>query len=83
MSEPETVTIKEWYSTGNISIRTDALGPDHPMHPYNQLLAQGVVPEHYGVENPYSERFDGKTRGELIDRIIQLENEILEMERWR
>lgn len=78
MSEKrETATIHEWISSGGgVSIRTDALDHDHPMHPYNQLLDQGVKPEDFGYEHPLTERFKDQSRSELINRIIELEKEL-------
>ncbi len=48
----EEVSIKQWAHRGNMYISTDCLDGDDPMHPYNQLLAKGVVPEEYGVSKP-------------------------------
>jgi len=78
MSETREVHVKQWWSNGGgMMINTSALDPDHEMHPYNQILAQGERPEDFGVRHPFAERFDGKSRDELIARIIQLEKEVV------
>jgi hypothetical protein len=82
MSEAKTVQIQEWIHEGYMIIRADALEPEHPMHPYNQLLAQGVKPEDYGIEEPFADRFRRYTRSQLIRRIVELENELIGRDRW-
>ena len=80
MSDDE-LTVREWVKRGNMRVRTDALQFDDPDHPYNQLLAQGVKPETYGYKHPLEEEFGDKSRGQLVEEIIKLRNEIL-MREW-
>lgn len=70
------ISIRQWSKRGMMLINTSALEHDDPDHPYNQALAQGVRPEDYGLKHPLSERFEGKTRDELISMIVALEKEV-------
>jgi hypothetical protein len=70
------IEIKKWVTRGSMVINTEALNHDDPMHPYNQALAQGVDPADFGIEHPLNHRFKGKSRGDLINEIIELEKEL-------
>lgn len=85
------IQIREWWNPGGgMMYNTYALDPDHDMHPYNQAIAQGVVPEEYGIENPYKEiantKYKEYTKERLVGEIIKLKKEIsamhAEMARW-
>jgi hypothetical protein len=76
MELSDTISIRCWVKRGVMLINTYALEPDDPDHPYQQALAQGVRPEAYGLVHPDTERFAGKTRGELIEQIRNLEKEL-------
>jgi hypothetical protein len=76
----ESVTIRVWYDVGNgWMINTEALDIDHPEHVYNQILAQGKIPEDYGYVHPYAEEYDAKSRNELIHEIVSLRKEIISL----
>jgi hypothetical protein len=68
----QSIQIKQWMKVAMGVVRCDALDADHPMHPYNQALAQGVVPEEYGIENPLAIEFADYNRADLINEILQL-----------
>jgi len=73
----DSVSIKTWHSSGDgLMVNTYALGYNHPMHPYNQVIAQGKRPEDYGIKNPLEEEFASKSRNQLIEEIIALRSEI-------
>ena len=76
MSETEEVSIKVWIQDGTMLVNAYALEPEHPEHPYNQLLTMGKIPENYGVFHPYAEEFASHTRGELINEIVSLRKEL-------
>ncbi|AGR48127.1 hypothetical protein SmphiM12_495 [Sinorhizobium phage phiM12] len=73
------VKIQVWINTGEMLVNTYALDPDHPKHPYNQILAEGKRPEDYGIHHPYEEEFGDKSRAELIEEIVRLR---IELEGW-
>lgn len=77
MPEEREVTIQEWVGHGS-GIMTNVWGlePSHEFHPYNQVKAQGLTPEDYGIEDPFEEMFKGKTRGDLIREVIHLRKEL-------
>jgi len=71
------ISIQTWYKPGgSMMYRCDALEPDHPMHPYNQALAQGVVPEDFGIANPFTSRYKKMSRQDLERRLYELEQEL-------
>lgn len=73
----DSVSIKEWYAPGGgMMYNVWGLEPDHFMHPYNQIKDQGLRPEDFGVQHPYTERFKKYSRDELIENIIELEKTI-------
>jgi hypothetical protein len=58
------IEIRQWVKRGIMLINTYALDGDDPDHPYHQALAQGVVPEEFGLEKPdVPPPFDGGRRG--------------------
>lgn len=76
------VTIQQWIGVGGgRMINSDALSPDHPQHTYNQILAQGKRPEDYGIQHPYAEEFQSKTRNELIHEIVAMRKELVGLHR--
>ena len=79
----ESVQIKQWAHRGNMLVNTSALGYNDPEHPYNQIVAQGCRPEDFGIEHPMANRFDGVSRGQLIEEILQLEAELESRERFQ
>lgn len=76
MNKPNSVDIVEWISTGTMKIRTSALDHAHPMHPYNQLLDKGLIPEEYGIKHPLSVDLEKLTRDQLISKIVDLRKEL-------
>jgi hypothetical protein len=68
----QSIQIKQWMKVACGMVRCDALDANHPMHPYNQALAQGVIPEEYGIENPRAVEFADYSRADLINEILQL-----------
>lgn len=76
------VNVRMWTKRGDMLVRTSALSHGDPDHPYNQITAQGLKPEDYGVEHPLEQRFKGQTRGQLMARIVELEAEIDACMHW-
>lgn len=77
---PQEIEIVVWHRTGGGSmINTNALDHDHPMFPYNQVKAMGLVPEHYGLKHPLKEEYEDKSREYLIDEIMYLKDQINSM----
>lgn len=73
------ITIRKWVKRGIMRVATDALDYDDPDHEYNQVLAQGVKPEDYGLVHPLDAEFGDKSRGQLIQEILELRNQIRSM----
>lgn len=73
----EEITIQTWWKPGGgILYNTEYLDHDHPIHPYNQALAQGVRPEDFGTQHPLAAEFESKTRDGLIEEIASLRKEV-------
>lgn len=72
----DSISIQAWVKRGGMLYNTGCLEYDDPMHPYNQIIAQGHRPEDYGVYNPVHEEFKGKTRHELIDEVLYLRKQV-------
>ena len=70
------VSIQAWVKRGSMLFNTECLEYDDPMHPYNQIVAQGKRPEDYGIRNPVHEEFKRKTRYELIDEILDMRKQL-------
>lgn len=66
------VSYRQWVKRGIMMVNTESLEPDDPDHIYNQIAAQGVAPEDFGVENPYEQMFNDKSRSDLIKEILLL-----------
>lgn len=91
MSEAtDEIEIVLWWKPGNgMMYNTSALDPDHKMHPYNQILAMGKVPEDYGYEDPYAAMmleekgypYLSMTKRQLVIEIFKLHKEIEALER--
>lgn len=81
MSEEATgeIEIQVWIKEGMMLVNCYALNPNHPMSPYNQVLAMGKRPEDYGIKHPYAAEFEDKSREELIEQIVQLR---IDLEGW-
>ncbi len=47
--DPSEVTYQEWVRKGGMMVRAESLEPHQDGSVYQQLLAQGVRPENYGV----------------------------------
>ena len=75
-NKTESVNIKTFVSRGDMLINSACLPIDDPDHVYNQIKAQGLKPEDFGIEHPYAERFKNQSRQELIEQIIHLEKEL-------
>jgi hypothetical protein len=77
--------INVWAKRGSLRVRTDCLPFDDPDHPYNQIIAQGEIPEDYGFEHPkialFEKRFGGLSRPQLYQMIVDLEADVLALER--
>jgi hypothetical protein len=67
--ERDVVEVKRWVKRGMMMVNCD--------HTYNQIVAQGKDPEEYGVMHPLYSRFEGKSRSDLIDQIVKLEQEVM------
>ena len=76
MSVDAEITVQLWIKEGGMMVNTSAVDIEHPMHVYNQILAQGAIPEDYGYKHPLAEEFDAKSRGQLIQEIVKLRKEI-------
>ncbi len=70
------ISIKQWVRRGKMLYATDALDWNDPAHPYQQALEQGVKPEEFGIQHPLVEKFKNWNRDELIQRIVELEDEL-------
>lgn len=68
----DTVEVQHWVRRGGMLYNTDCLEYDDPLHPYNQIISQGLRPEDYGVYNPLHKEFDARCRQDLIDEILYL-----------
>lgn len=77
LSRKTEISIVKWVKHGGMLVNTECLEPDHPSHPYNQALAQGVVPEDFGLQHPLYGEFESRTRSQLIDEIISLRKEVM------
>lgn len=80
MTKPGTVTYKVWIKHGGMMVNTEFLDWDHPMHPYNQIKAQGLDPEDYGMEHPRMREFHNRSHSSLVDEILGLRKELLAMQ---
>lgn len=76
------IKIQQWIRQGGMLYNTDGLEIEHDMHPYNQALAQGVIPEEYGIHHPYALEFMDKTRDQLIAEVVQLRKQVEALERY-
>ena len=76
MGSAEEVHIQQWVRSGEMLYNTAGLDISHELHPYNQALAQGVIPEEFGIEHPYTEEYGNKSRGELISEIVDLKKQL-------
>jgi len=72
----QSIKIQKWMRATCGWVLCEALDGTHPMHPYNQALAQGVDPEDFGIKNSAEEEFDSYSRSDLINEIIQLRNQL-------
>lgn len=68
----QAIEIQKWMRATCGWVLCEALDADHPMHPYNQALAQGVDPTDFGIENPLEEQFASYSRDDLIREVIML-----------
>jgi hypothetical protein len=81
ISEVDEVTIRQWIQKGGMLVNAEVLDIDDPDHIYNQIIAQGGIPEDFGYENPYAELFKDKSRGELINELVSLRKDLESMYR--
>lgn len=72
----DTIEVQKWVKRGSMLYNTECLDYDDPMHPYNQVKSQGLVPEDFGLYNPLNAEFDKKSRYDLIDEILYLRKEV-------
>jgi hypothetical protein len=80
---PTEITISTYWRPGNgIWYLREALGIDHPENLWNWFRKEypDINPDYFGIKNPLveikKERFEGKTRDELIEEILHLEKMI-------
>ena len=71
------IRIKKWVKRGGMMYATDALDHTDSDHPYNQAVFQGVKPEDFGISHPLEEKYKDYTRSNLIDKIEELQQELL------
>lgn len=82
ISKVEEVTIRQWIPKGGgMMVNAETLDIDDPDHVYNQIIAQGGIPEDFGYEHPYAELFKDKSRGELIIELVSLRKDLEAMYR--
>lgn len=72
--KPGEVHVREWVKRGAMQVRCDCLEEDDPAHPYNQIIAQGEVPETFGVFISTSDN------SHMLRKIHELEAKIEELE---
>ncbi len=72
----ELVEIQVWIKEGGMLVNAYALEPNHPMHPYNQIVSQGKRPEDYGIMHPYFEEYGKKTKNQLIEELVSIKKEL-------
>lgn len=79
MSEkPDTINVPVWISNGMMMTRRECLDWNDPEHPYNYVKREyNVDPEDYGMKHPLYSEFEGKSRSELIDEIVELRQDVL------
>lgn len=77
MSDTDSIEVRPWVKRGCMLVNTSALDIDDPDHVYNQIVAMGKEPEEYGINHPYTEEFEGRTRASLIAEIIQLRKDLV------
>jgi hypothetical protein len=70
------VSYRKWMKRGVMIVRADALDFDDPDHPYNQVAAQGVAPEDFGLQHPLKAEFAHLSQSQLINMIADLRKEI-------
>ena len=75
------IEIKMWIGGGGIATNAYALDWDHPMHPYNQAIDQGVEPEAYGIKSPLHEEFEDWSRSKLMREIMELRKDLIAIHR--
>lgn len=82
MSKIKEVTIRQWIPKGGgMMVNAEALDIDDPDHVYNQIIAQGGIPEDFGYNHPYAELYEDKSRGELIRELVSMRKEIEHLHR--
>ena len=79
---PEIIEIPVWVKRGSLNVRRDCLEPNDPDQTYNWMKTNypDVNPEDYGIKHPLYEKYNHLTRSDLIQRIIDLEYEIIAKE---
>ena len=76
VTDQDDVIIRPWIKRGMYLVNCTALDHDDPDHVYNQILAQGKMPERYGYTHPLTEEFAEFSRADLIKEIVDLRKEI-------
>jgi hypothetical protein len=76
------IEIRQWVKRGIFIVNVDALDIDDPDHPYNQCIAQGGIPEQFGLYHPEHERLEHMSREQLIQEVISLSQQVKQMEKW-
>ena len=72
VDEQGTLHYSSWVKRGEMLCSRESLNPNDPENLYNYISAAGICPEDFGLKHPYTERFEGKTRAQLISQIVEL-----------
>jgi hypothetical protein len=80
---PNEIKISKYWNAGNghIILR-EALEITHPEHPYNLVIAMGLIPEEYGFIHPTAEKYQDHSRNQLLGVITRLEQEVENLLRY-
>lgn len=74
LEDGKRIKYNNWVSCGIGKVRRDALDHDDPRHTYNFIKAKGLVPENYGIKDPFVEmvmlEFSDYSRYDLIKELI-------------
>jgi hypothetical protein len=83
VEEPKELTLSRWYRTGNgMMYNREALDPSHPESWYQQVKAQGLTPEDYGLyrfSKDMYEKYKTMTNEQLISIIADKNSQIEEL----
>lgn len=61
---------------GEMLYLREALSHKDPDNLYNYLELNGFKPEEYGVEHPLTEQYASYSRGDLIEELVKIKEEL-------